>query len=367
MKPKIVIFSSSEQLTFARNFASGLRNDVECTVWRDLPFALSNYTQKDLVAFGKEFDFALLIFGYEDKAVIRGEKFSVTRDNVIYEFGLMSGLIGSDRCFIIECISNSSPNRHLPSDIKGITTVQFNKDCTDPKNELYDCVTTITDNINRLGQNKFVSEELISQLSVVGLSAFYTNRNDFRFRKSDDGRSLEQLKDYLSIAHKSIKLVVFTFAQGVVFGKVLQIFKEKLESFSDFTITVSLLNPYESSYYFSCRMTHDRDNKTDFLIREAKDSVVWLREFRNSLPPEFRERFNVKLHNTALFEPAVLIDDNDDNGRIQVEIHPYKVAVSERFAFEIKNSNDNPIFYNKLKNSYDQLLADATSLDEIEQ
>ena len=75
MKPEVVIFSSSENLEIARDFANELNNDAKCIVWRDLPFALSNYTQKDLADFGKKYDFALLIFGFEDKAVIKGEDY----------------------------------------------------------------------------------------------------------------------------------------------------------------------------------------------------------------------------------------------------------------------------------------------------
>ena len=85
VKPKAVIFSSMENLGIARDFSNTLSDSVDCTVWRDLPFALANYTQRDLAVFGKRYDFALLIFGYEDRAIIKDENYSVTRDNVVYE------------------------------------------------------------------------------------------------------------------------------------------------------------------------------------------------------------------------------------------------------------------------------------------
>ena len=105
MKPKAVIFSAGESLRIARDFANALTDIAECAVWKDLPFSLTDYTQRDLVTFGKQYDFALLVFGFEDKANIKGEDYNVTRDNVIYEFGLMSGLIGAERCLIIERLS----------------------------------------------------------------------------------------------------------------------------------------------------------------------------------------------------------------------------------------------------------------------
>ena len=210
-----------------------------------------------------------------------------------------------------------------------------------------------------------LAEDLASQLSTIGLSAFYTKRADFdKFRKSDNGHPLEKLRDYLSIAQKSIKVVVFTFAQGVVFENLCELFEEKLNSFVDFNIVISLLNPYDPLYYSSCCLTHNRKDKFDFLISEAKQSLILLREFRNSLQPQNKERFTVKFHNTALFSPAVLIDEDNDNGRLQIEIHPYKVVVEDRFAFEIKNGG-NSVFYNRLKDSYNKLLSDATDIDKI--
>jgi len=351
MKPKVVIFSSSEKLPLAKNIALWLRTDVECTVWKNLPFALANYTPQELVAFAKEHDFALFIFGYEDKAVIRGKECNVTRDNVIYEFGLMSGLIAPERCFIIECVSESIPNPHSPSDIKGIITVPFNTDCTDKENELHACVTIIMRDINRLGrkQKKYVNENLVSQLSNIGLSAFYAKRADFGiFRRENDTSSpLEKPQDYLSIARKSIKAIVFSYFTSNVFENVRPILEEKLKSFPGFEITISLLNPYDTTYYSSCYMTHDRTGIGD-LVKEAEISIGVLREFRDSLNSEAKERFHIKFHNTALFEPAILIDDDEDYGRIQVEIHAYKEIASERYAFEIKKSKGNSEFYNKI-------------------
>ena len=367
MKSQVIIFSSSENLDIARDFANKLNEDdeIECTVWQDLPFALSNYTQRDLAVFGKKYDFALLIFGYEDKAVVRAKECDVTRDNVIYEYGLMSGLIGGDRCFIIDCISDDIINPHLPSDVKGITTLRFNTNLTNRRNILHECARKILSEMKRLGPNKHVSEDLMAQLSVVGLSAFYTTRSDFRLRKSDDGSSLELLKDYLSLARKSIKIIAFTFALSNTFGQVDSVFREKLKSFPDFTVTISLLNPFDPLYYSSCYMTVYRDSP-DVLITEAKQNVDLLRKFRDSLDAKDKKRFSIRFHNTALFESAILIDDDESDGRIQIELKPYRVNVYESFAFEIKKSESSSAFYNKIRNSYDQLLNGSESLDEVD-
>jgi len=367
MKSKVVIFSSSENLEIARDFASELRKDAECTVWRDLEFALSDFLIKDLVAFGKEYDFALLIFGYEDKVVIKGKEYSATRDNVIFELGLMSGLIGSNRCFIVECVSKFKPNRRLPSDIEGITRVLFDTDCDDRDNELHVCVKPIKRAMKKRGQKEYVSQELISQFSIAGITAFYTNRNDISIlRRSDEGTLLPELRDYLSIAKNSIKIVAFSFLRAAIFVRVRPIFEEKLRSSPNFSITISLLNYKDSSYYSSCRLTHgETDNKR--LIDDSVNSIKELCDFRESLSDDLKERFHIKIHNTALFEAAVLIDDDKDYGRIQIEIKPYKKSVQDAFSFEIKKSNDNPQFYEKIRESYNTLLNESTDFDKFKQ
>ena len=276
----------------------------------------------------------------------------------------MSGLIGADRCFIIECVSDSISNPHLPTDIKGITTVRFDTDKNKRMNIIHDCVKPIISTTKMLGIGRHINEDLLSQLSAVGMSMFYSKRDDFMLRKSDKGESLPSPSDYLNIANKSIKIVAFTYELGNKFGQLDKIFIAKLKSSPNFTITISLLNPFDPSYYSSCYKTHYRDNP-DILISEAKHSAELLRKFRDTLDVESKKRFNLKFHNTALFEAAVLIDDDEDAGRIQVEIKPYAASVYGAYSFEIRRTDSNPIFYDKIKGSYDQLLDEATSIDEI--
>ena len=208
-----------------------------------------------------------------------------------------------------------------------------------------------------------LSDDLVTHLPTVGLSAFYTKRDDFRLRKSDDNRSLYGLKDYLGIAKKSIKVISFTYALGVVYEDVKEVFRKKLES-SNFTIDISLLNPYNPIFYSSCFLSHDRRD-SEVLIVEAKESVKVLSDFRNSLEPQKKKRFNIKFHDTALFDAATLIDDGEDGGRIQIDNHLYKVPAPQRLSFEIRKSDDNIEFYNRVRDSYNRLLEEATGIDDL--
>lgn len=380
MKPKVIVFSATESLHIARDFSAALARSgtCDCEVWRDLRFSLNGFVNIDLVAFGKKYDFALFIFGYEDEAKIKHKRVAgseigktqiedcvATRDNVIYEYGLMSGLIGRERCFIIDCFSESYryPTR-LPSDVKGIQTVEYHIDVENRGNEIHLCLNEIIHSINKLKKKECINEDLVSRLSISGLSAFYFSREDFKFRKSDDGASLTQIKDYLNIAKKSIKIIAFTSAHSVIYGEAGKVLKAKIEEIPDFIVTVSLLNCFDPKYYLSNYVSLDRDSP-DVLIREGEDGIEQLRKYRDELREENRTRFNIKLHNTAKFETAVLIDDEEDDGRIQIEIKPYKVNVFGAYSFEIRKTGSDLRFYDSIKDSYDKLLSDATDLDKV--
>lgn len=71
-------------------------------------------------------DFALMVFSHDDIIHIREEEKRITRDNVIYELGLFTGVLGPERAFILaeDGEKGSLPLRIL-SDVEGITRIHF--------------------------------------------------------------------------------------------------------------------------------------------------------------------------------------------------------------------------------------------------
>lgn len=76
------------------------------------------------------FDFGIMIFAKDDITTVRGEEFETPRDNVLFEYGLFLGRVGSDKAFIV-----AEEGIKLPSDLLGVAHVFYNTE-HNPNGEL---------------------------------------------------------------------------------------------------------------------------------------------------------------------------------------------------------------------------------------
>lgn len=128
MKPSLFIASSVERLDLAYAAQEELDHDVECTVWSQGAFQLSQSTMANLLDTVSESDFGLFIFAPDDVTKLRGIDKHTVRDNVIFELGIFVGRLGAERSFII---APSDSNLHLPTDLLGITPATYTPDRQD--------------------------------------------------------------------------------------------------------------------------------------------------------------------------------------------------------------------------------------------
>ncbi|RYE18178.1 MAG: hypothetical protein EOP45_14550 [Sphingobacteriaceae bacterium] len=115
-QPSIFVGSSKEGLSVAEAVKSNFDKIAEVDIWTENIFSLNRSTLDNLVYRASFYDYAIFVLTPDDEAMIREEKQLVSRDNVIFEFGLFLGSIGINRAF---CIKEASV--YTFSDFKGIT------------------------------------------------------------------------------------------------------------------------------------------------------------------------------------------------------------------------------------------------------
>lgn len=126
MRPRIFIGSSTEGLPVAERIKKFFEPEFDCFIWNDKIFQLNDGFLETLLKSASLFDFGFMVFAADDISKIRDKEYNTTRDNVLFEYGLFLGRIGTDRAYII-----MEEGIKLPTDLLGITYLSYkteNKD-----------------------------------------------------------------------------------------------------------------------------------------------------------------------------------------------------------------------------------------------
>ena len=122
-RARAFIASSREQLELAHAVQEELEADFETQVWDQDTFGLSEYPLDALLSVLHACDIGIFILAADDITTMRGKPHPVPRDNVLFELGLFAGGLGRERCFLL--VPRSKKDLHLPSDLNGVTTAQY--------------------------------------------------------------------------------------------------------------------------------------------------------------------------------------------------------------------------------------------------
>jgi hypothetical protein len=361
IKPRVFIASSSEGLDIAYAIQELLDRSAECTVWDQDVFEPTSNTLDEIVKASKESDYGIFVFSADDIVNLRNEKYKVTRDNVILELGLFIGALGKECCFII--VPHKTKDFHIPTDLTGLKTLEFNNNRDDGnlKAALGPCVNQVKKSIQKHGLQKEQKEKkpayLGDMLKTVGLSAFYSSRDDYTKYRTDAA----SIDKYINNAKKTLKMVGISLITGIQFDDVLRVLKSRLESQADFQVTISLLNPYKNEPYIVLAPCFDTDGDT--LMGKTKESLKALYELKTCLSEEAKKRFTLKAHNVVPFGSVIMLDDDTIGGKIQIEVKPYKVGLRKSFAYELVNEGG--LFFETIRTSYINLINDGLQYEEI--
>ena len=124
VRPRVFIGSSSEGLEIAEAIQLGLDAVAECTIWNQSAFQQSITNIENLVDIGRTFDAAVLVLTPDDLLSKRGVSGPAPRDNIIFEAGLFTGMLGRARTFLVHA---REPAMTLPSDLAGVTAATYSR------------------------------------------------------------------------------------------------------------------------------------------------------------------------------------------------------------------------------------------------
>lgn len=197
-----------------------------------------------------------------------------------------------------------------------------------------------------------ISDELIEE---TGLTAFYPNRKYYSHRKS-----AESIDSYVDTAKKSVIMVSINLMTGLPFAGLCDCLKTKLEnSHENFNTVISLLNPEKSELIYA--ISPSLPQTKEELFNSINSTLTNLINLREELSSNAQKRFDIRVHEAIPFGSAIIIDHEEEYGRIQIETKPYKAKLSESFAFEVAPSGGSN-FFHSLLNGYMKLIKDGHSI-----
>lgn len=142
-KPRIFVGSASEGRGIVDALESELRDVARIERWDVDIFRPGHFTLEELTRAVEQVDFAIFVLGREDVTESRGSATPSPRDNVIFEAGLFTAVLGRERTFYLVDKSGTK----IPSDWAGLGYTVFDNAEERPRDKVYDAVRKIRQEI----------------------------------------------------------------------------------------------------------------------------------------------------------------------------------------------------------------------------
>lgn len=124
-RPRIFVASSSEGRPIAEPVAGILQDVGDPKLWLFGTFQPGSYALPDLVAELRRSDFVVVVGTPDDVVDKRGTIGPAVRDNLLVEYGIAAGALGTDRAF---WVVPPSVQKGMPTDLSGINVVMYRED-----------------------------------------------------------------------------------------------------------------------------------------------------------------------------------------------------------------------------------------------
>jgi predicted nucleotide-binding protein len=142
-KPRVFVGSASETRGIVDALESELRDVAIIERWDVDVFRSGHFTLEELTRAVHQVDFAIFVLGGDDVTESRGSTSPSPRDNVIFEAGLFTAVLGPQRTFYVV----NKAGTKIPSDWAGLGYTTFDNAEVRPRDKVYDAVRTIREQI----------------------------------------------------------------------------------------------------------------------------------------------------------------------------------------------------------------------------
>ncbi len=197
------------------------------------------------------------------------------------------------------------------------------------------------------------SRSLMIRLDQAGVSNFYASRVDYvKYRDAPT------LPAFLSLARKSVRIAAYWMAQGIEMQGVASAVANLIRPPKNLSVTIAIIDPtaaYVSGFaqYLGIR--------EDELVMRAQSALYQLWKARDGLSQAERDRFQLKVYTAVPVASVIMLDPEEDGGRLQIDVKPYKAPRESSFALELSGSG-HPL-YETCRDSWLSLLDDAAPFD----
>lgn len=146
-KIKIFIGSSTEGLQIARKIKSGLKHDAHVDTWADGLFDEPGRAYIEVLEdILTNYEYGIFVFNPDDKIFSRGQRLSIPRDNVIFEYGMFLGKHTRRKAFFIV---PRGMDIKIMTDMLGITCLDYDPTNNNLQSAVSDACDQIRDIIHR--------------------------------------------------------------------------------------------------------------------------------------------------------------------------------------------------------------------------
>ncbi len=199
-------------------------------------------------------------------------------------------------------------------------------------------------------------DKVCKQVVDAGLTRFTPSREFYAIYRSD----APSIDTYINTAKRSIVIISVNLMTGLPFDGVLEVLESRLEDrVNPVDVTISLLNPKRDDLMSALApVLQMSDDEFRAKIIKTLDQLY---NFKARLSTGAQRRFKMLVHNAIPFASAILLDHEEEYGRIQIETKPYKAPLRKSFGFEVAPTTDENL-YDTLRQSYEDLLRDGTDV-----